>query len=77
MNESLGYAGCMWEPEYSEEELFERLSDTDDGGDIGHARNADLTWCTCSFCASLYVPINSYGHCGMATLFPGHALTSA
>ena len=88
-NESLGYAGYMWEPEYSEEELFERLSDTDDCGDIGHARSADLTWCTCSFCASmdrvffffffflLYVPINSYGHCGMATLFPGHALTSA
>ena len=43
----------MWEPEYSEEELFERLSDTDDGGDIGHARSADLTWCTCSFCASM------------------------
>ena len=38
---------------YSEEELFERLSDTDDGGDIGHARSADLTWCTCSFCASM------------------------
>ena len=52
-NESLGYAGYMWEPEYSEEELFERLSDTDDGGDIGHARSADLTWCTCSFCASM------------------------
>ena len=43
----------MWEPEYSEEELFERLSDTEDGGDIGHARSADLTWCTCSFCASM------------------------
>ena len=40
-NESLGYAGYMWEPEYSEEELFERLSDTDDGGDIGHAKSAD------------------------------------
>ena len=48
-NESLGYAGYMWEPEYSEEELFERLSDTDDGGDIGHARSADLTWCTTYF----------------------------
>ena len=48
-NESLGYAGYMWEPKYSEEELFERLSDTDDGGDIGHARSADLTWCTCIF----------------------------
>ena len=48
-NASLGYAGYMWEPEYSEEELFERLSDTEDGGDIGHARSADLTWCTCSF----------------------------
>ena len=34
-NESLGYAGYMWEPEYSKEELFERLSDTEDGGDIG------------------------------------------
>ena len=78
-NESLGYAGYVWEPEYYEEELFERLSDTDDCGDIGHARSADLTWCTSSFCASmdsfffffflLYVPINSYGHCGMATLF--------
>ena len=32
-NESLGYTGYMWEPEYSEEELFERLSDTDDGGE--------------------------------------------
>ena len=52
-NESLGYAGYMWEPEYYEKELFERLSDTDDGGDIGHARSADLTWCTCSFCASM------------------------
>ena len=52
-NESLGYAGYMWEPQYSEEELFERLSDTEDGGDIGHARSADLTWCTCSFCASM------------------------
>ena len=52
-NESLGYAGYMWEPEYSEEELFERLSDTDDCGDIGHARSAHLTWCTCSFCASM------------------------
>ena len=52
-NESLGYAGYMWEPEYSEEELFEILSDTEDGGDIGHARSADLTWCTCSFCASM------------------------
>ena len=52
-NESLGYAGYIWEPEYSEEKLFERLSDTDDGGDIGHARSADLTWCTCSFCASM------------------------
>ena len=41
----------MWEPGYSEEELFEGLSDTDDGGDIAHARSADLTWCTCSFCA--------------------------
>ena len=52
-NESLGYAGYLWEPEYSEEELFERLSDTEDGCDIGHARSADLTWCTCSFCASM------------------------
>ena len=52
-NESLGYAGYMWEPDYSKEELFERLSDTDDGGDLGHARSADLTWCTCSFCASM------------------------
>ena len=52
-NESIGYAGYMWEPEFSEEELFERLSDTDEGGDIGHARSADLTWCTCSFCASM------------------------
>ena len=42
----------MWEPKYSEE-LFERLSDTEDGGDIGHARSADLTWCTCSLCASM------------------------
>ena len=51
-NESLGYAGYMWEPEYSEEELFERLSDTDDGGDIliGHARSADLTWAHFIFC---------------------------
>ena len=98
-NESLGYAGYMWEPEYSEEELFERLSDTDDGGDIGHARSADPTWCTCNFAhrcqASKKVPwiglffffgfffvfalcpINSYGHFGMASLFPGQALTSA
>ena len=51
--ESLGYAGYMWEPEYSEGELFERFSDTDDCGDIGHARSAHLTWCTCSFCASM------------------------
>ena len=44
-NESIGYAGYMWEPEYSEEELFERLSDTEDGSDIGHARSA-LIFCT-------------------------------
>ena len=49
-NESLGYAGYMWEPEYSEEELFERFSDTDDGGDIRHARRADLTWAHFIFC---------------------------
>ena len=44
--ESLGYAGYMWEPEYSEEELFERLSDTDDGGDIGQDKLAHFIFCT-------------------------------
>ena len=32
--------------------LFERLSGSEDG-DLGHARSAELTWCTCSFCASM------------------------
>ena len=54
-NESLGYAGYMWEPEYSEEELFERLSDTDDCGDIGHARSADLTWCTTYYEEKIFI----------------------
>ena len=41
----------MWKPEYTEKDLFERLSDSEDG-DLGHARSADLTWCTCSFYVS-------------------------
>ena len=51
-NESLGYEGFMWEPEYYEEELFERLSDPEDG-DLWHTRSADLSRCTCSFCAAI------------------------
>ena len=43
--ESLGYAEYMREPEYSEEELFERLSDTDDG-DIGQEKLANFIFCT-------------------------------
>ena len=52
--QSLGYKGYQWEPDYTEEELAEIPSDSQDRN-TEHARSTDLSWCTCSFCTPMPV----------------------
>ena len=51
--QSLGYKGYQWESEYTEEELAEIPSDSQDRN-TEHVRSKDLSWCTCSFCTAMH-----------------------